>query len=521
MSAPRLREALASLLRDRRDASASLTRDAERAISRRVTRRWGAGALAVTAAGALTFVGGTALLSATDAAEPTASAAPSPTASEPVTMAVAHIPLSGGPEFAQPDDAYLCGDLAPESLATEQDLALALALSRQTDADSAASPQAANLSVDLTYLGTGDAGTGSVGSITLLLVRDGRIAGAIENVDSELSWPLQPGSSIQTGAGVFTDFFTCKRRSAEGQHRFFNTTVASGEYDVVAVAKVFSTEESVALGQAVPPQYHLDESLKDPGGIYVPGSYDCTQLLANGAMARGCLPDVATTALLDNTGESISVMYDSSALVDPFETTLVSSPVRISLIAWSETPDGQDIQYRYPEDFLRFESVGDVVCGATVNDLYFSTDRANGVEVWSSLPDLWSLTSGTYEAQVMPWLAPNGSSLRLEDGARIAYLQQREPTDANSPLPVYDVVGFAPVELAGILLYDRYTGPTTVPLAVGVPEPCPNASADSDRLTEAPLLVGTWVVTAPNGAQTRHDVVATANSYSGYVTFGQ
>ncbi len=508
MSALRLREAISGLHRARRGASRPLTREAERAIGRRVAARWGLVAVAVTAAGALTFGGANALVAAADdaAAAATASATPSPTLSGPAAQAVARIPLSGGPEFTQPDDAYVCGDPAPDPLPADRDLALGIG----TPGDSfAAVPTQAGIFIELTYLGASDAGVATVGEITLLLVSDGRIAGAIENMENQLVWPLEPGASIEYGIGVFSDDFTCKRRSAEGQHKYFETTIVPGEYDLVAVARVFSTEESVALGQAVPPWFRLDESRKDPGGIYAPGSYDCARLAATTTVVRGCLPNIAPEATFDNGGGSVSVSYDASALVAPFETTLVSEGQPVTLSSWKDMAERVGMPYHSAEDLLRFASVNDVVCGATVNDLVPAGDRNDSVEVQSRLPDISALQAGTYRGSVMPWLARQGASVRLEAGARLAYPLPQGPTGTDSDVPLYEIVGFAPVEIMDALPYDRYTGPTAVQLTVGAPELCPNTGDKSVRLTAPPLLVGTWVVTAPNGMQTRHELVTT------------
>ncbi len=442
-------------------------------------------------------------MSAADAASPVAA---SPTVSDSPVASVVRIPLAGGPEFAEPDDSFVCGDPAPGIMPTGSNLLVAIS----SNNGSLQMPSAAvGLSIDLTYQGASNAGTATVREIALLLVREGRIAGTIRNVDSQLDWPLKPGASITSGADVFADFFECKMRSAEGQHKYFETTVAPGDYQLVAVAHVFSTEESVALAQAVPPWYQLDESRKDPGGIYAPGSYDCARLEATATTVRGCLPNVAPTAALDNDRGSISVRYDPSALVAPFDTTLVSTQVSVTLASWKDTEEGRIAQAQLSQELRGFTSVDDVVCDATVNDLSQAADSNDGVEVQSRLPDISALQIGTYGAEVMPWLAPNGSSVRLESGARLAYLLKRESPDEVSPLPVYEVVGFAPVALDGLLPYDRYRGPTAVELTVGAPELCPGAGNKSVRLSESPLLVGTWVVTAPNGTQTRHGVVST------------
>ena len=65
MSAPRLRWALTSLYRERRNESLSLTRDAERAIGRHVVTRWSLAAATVAFAGVVASLGWMVGLSAT------------------------------------------------------------------------------------------------------------------------------------------------------------------------------------------------------------------------------------------------------------------------------------------------------------------------------------------------------------------------------------------------------------------------------------------------------------------------
>jgi hypothetical protein len=439
------------------------------------------------------------------AADAEASVAPSPTLTDAPVMSVAQIPVGGGPEFTVLDDAYLCGDPAPAANPSEQDLALTV----EAGVVATMAPESTDLEAQLTFEGTDDAGTATIGWLTLLLVRDGRIAGVMHYGENPgLAWDLQPGAERSFQVGPFTENFTCERRSAHAQHAFFESTVEPGEYDVMAVARVFSTEESVALGQALPSRYYLDEGQARPGGIYLPGSYDCVRLKEWGAMVRGCLPDVTSDAWMEDGLETVSVRYDASALVAPFYVTLASESLPVTLASWAEVQPDDGTYVEFEQDPVEFESVDQVVCGAVAADPAIFTLAPKGVEVWATLPALESLSAGTYQAEVMPWLAQDGSTVRLEAGARLAYARYLEPTsDQTSWWPTMEIVGFAPVSLSSVVNYDRYAGPSHAPLDVGEPEPCPPAGEDSIRRAAEALLVGTWVVTAPNGAETRHELV--------------
>lgn len=511
---------MASLQRERSGAPVSLTREAERSIRRRVARRWAGGAAAVTAAGALAFAGGTALVSALSAADTASSVGPSPTVSASALPTVAHIPLAGGPEFESLNDYPICGQPAPQPQPSAGGFSIEAASGPSSD-------PWPNQSVDsLTASVTRDAdeiGPSTRGPLWIVLVADGKIAGATrldggqlhDSVTTDMGFP---GSGIP----AYSDFFACRKLSLRGPREYDLFPVDPGDYTAVAYTRIFATEESVALSQALPGRFQIDESAKIPGGVYRPGSYDCTVLESYDQMVRACLPDVVTGAQVDTDRQILSVMYDPTDLAEPFNVTLVSEPVDVALASYADDQQDSDGFQINSDDVSQFGSAADVVCGAVVND--YSTfaatgdsrfDSGTGRDGVSISAQMWTLEDSsavTFEADVMPWLASDGSSVRLDAGARLVYLGYRDPT-TDFGWSEYEVVGFAPVEMLGVIPYDRYLGPTTVQMRVGEPELCPGVEDDAIRPMVDTAILGTWTVTPPDGPQTKHELISTTTDW--------
>ncbi len=514
MSAPRLRDALASLQREHSGAPVSLTREAERSIRRRVARRWAGGAAAVTAAGALAFAGGNALVSATNAAGAASSLAPTPTASESPVPSVAHIPLAGGPEFTSINDYPICGQPAPQPQPSAQGFSIAASVGASVDSWPNQSVEALTASVK--YEGD-DPGTSTRGPVWVVLLRDGNIAGATQMGGTQLrASPTQDVGFSEVGFPAYSDMFACRKLSLRGPREYDLFPVDPGDYTAVAYTRVFATEESFALGQVLPERYQLDESLKQPGGVYLPGSFDCAVLETYGAMARACLPDVVTGAQVDKDRQIVSVMYDPSALPEPFDVTLVSEPFEVTLASWVDDQLAADDVYIDSGDLTRFASAADVVCGAVVNDYYgfdatgdsrfdFDSGR-DDISIDAQFPALEEGGTHVVEARVMPWLAPDGSSVRLDAGALAAYMRFQGVSEVSG-WPEYQVAGFAPLEMLGVIPHDRFRGPTSVQLRVGEPEWCPGIENDA-RLTSDTAVLGTWTVTPAEGPQTKHELLS-------------
>jgi hypothetical protein len=485
-----------------------------------VARRWGLATVAVTAAGALVFAGGTALVSALSAADAASSVAASPTLSDSPLPRIAHIPLTGGPEFTSLNDYPICGATAPQPQPSAHGFSIAASVGPTTNHWPGQSVEW--LTVDVTY-NDGDPGPSTRGPLWLVLEADGKVAGATQIDGTQLHEAVTPELGFaEFDVPAYSDMFACRKLSLRGPREYDLFPVQPGDYTLVAYTRIFATEESIALGQVLVGRYQLDEAAKQPGGIYRPGSYDCRVLEAFEQMVRACLPDVVTGALVDPDRQIVSVMYDPTEFPEPFDVTLVSEPIDVTLASWADER-GQDGSVTfYSGDAIRFASATDVVCGAVVND--YSAFEATGesrfesdsgrddVSIDIQVPSLASPSAGTVQALVMPWLAPDRSSVRLDAGARVVYLLRRAPT-TDPGWDDFEVVGFAPVEMLGVIPYDRYLGPTNVQLRVGEAQRCPGVGDDDALLATDTAVLGTWTVTPPDGPQTKHELISTTSAW--------
>lgn len=510
MRAPRLRDAIASVYDDLHPASASLSGEAEQAISRRVTRRWATRGLGLAIAGALAFVGANAVVSVTERADD-ARAAASATASDGPPLRLAQIPLGGGSEFDGLEDYPICGHPAPEP--HPEDAGFSLAASIGPTTDPWPNQSVTSIGARLSYK-EGDEAPGSRGPLWIVLSRDGKVAGAMPLDDTRLTNPVGPGSEdIGTDYPAYSEAFQCRRLSLRGPREYDLFPVEPGDYEAVAYTRVFATEESVALGQVLPDNYQLAESRRLPGGVYRPGSFDCAYLETFETMVRACLPDVVPGAVVDTGAQTLSLGYDPSGTVDPFEVTLVSDPFDLTLTSWQS--DGDDSTVRASRDDLtRFASGAQIVCGATVEDFSgFARmgdarfDAQTGppeVSLFADLPALGQASTGLVGATVMPWFAPDGSSVRLDAGARLVYFRDAPP---DAGWAQYAVAGFATVEMVGVIPHDRYSGPTRVQLRVGEPELCPGVDSTDRDLRGDAAIWGTWTVTPAQGPQFKRELL--------------
>ncbi len=508
---------LASLHRERRDAAPALTREAERAIGRLLAKRWALRTVTVAAAGALVFAGAGAWISATRAADAGASA--SPTLTEAALPGVAQIPLGGGAEFASLNDYPICGEPAPEPNASERGFSIAASVAPTEDIWPNATVD--SLWASIAY-NEGDPGLTARGPLWVVLIEDGAIAGAAKLDVQRLREAVTPEADpAEFGVPALSDIFSCRKLSLRGPREYDLFPVEPGEYTAVAYTRIFATVESVALGQALPRGFEIDESAKLPGGVYQPGSYDCAVLEANLEIVRACLPDVVPGAQVDADRQTLSLMYDPTELGAPLDVTLVSEPLSLTLAPYPDDQEGTGFFRFDTSDATRFASGADVVCGAVVNDYSafeatgesrFDTDGGrDDVSIEAPFPAFENLSPGIVQAQVMPWLASDGASVRLDAGARVVYMRYRSVA-GEVGWPEYEVVGFAPLEMLGVIPYDRYAGPTNVRLRVGEPEWCAGIDQDDGRLSGHTAVVGTWTVTPVQGPQSKHERISTTQA---------
>lgn len=517
MRAAQLRQALASLYDDLHPASARLSGEAEREISRRLARRWVTRGVGLAVAGALAFVGANAVVSVTERADD-ARAAASPTASDASPLRLAQIPLGGGPEFDGLEDYPICGTAAPESHPSDRGFSITAGVGPATDPWPNQSVDALTASVAF----DGDDPIPSArGPLWVVLLRDGQVAGAAALDMPRLRDVTAPrAGDLGIEYPTYSEMFRCRKLSLRGPREYDLFPVDPGQYTAVAYTRIFATEESVALGQALPQRFQLDESRELPGGVYLPGSFDCAFLENYGLAMRACLPDIVPGAVVDSGNQTVSVMYEPADGFEPFDVTLVSEPFDIGLTSWQDDM-GDATVYVSDEDVRRFVSARDVVCGATVNDLsgFARTGDARfdndlgvtevSIEAW--LAPLEEDANATVEARVMPWFAPDGSSVRLDAGARVVYFRNAEVSDGG--WPQYQVAGFAPLDLLGVMPHDRYQGPTTVQLRVGEPTTCPGIDDEKGQLLGDAAILGTWTATPAQGPQIKRELLSPTGAW--------
>jgi hypothetical protein len=329
VSAPRLRWALTSLYRERRNESLALTRDAERAIGRHVVTRWSLAAATVAFAGVVATFGWMAGLSAASGGDSPAD----PTLKGNALPAVAHVPVLGGPQYASRWGDFECGDAVPPSLPSAPEQRLSISLT-DTGVGDLATASVLWTAPDEAHVGRSEPVIGR-GVLEVVVARDGIIEGMIITQDSTLGWQQYDHTTTVTGhATLAPDQFYCIGvDSQSGAYLYHEVELGPGTYEAFAISRVFATPESVALFQALAETHFetVDEQVRRGGVTYAPGTDGCDELREQHVTVRACLPDVIPTATLEEDAETVRMLYDASALPQEFDITLVSEPLRMEI----------------------------------------------------------------------------------------------------------------------------------------------------------------------------------------------
>lgn len=155
--------------------------------------------------------------------------------------------------------------------------------------------------------------------------------GTIITQDSTLGWQQHGHTSTITGhATLSADQFYCVRLdNLSGAYLYHKVELGPGTYEAFAIARVFTTPESVALFQALERTHFaaVDEQVQRGGATYAPGSDGCEELQSQRVTVRACLPDVIPTATLNEDAGTVTMLYDASALPQELDVTLVSAPL--------------------------------------------------------------------------------------------------------------------------------------------------------------------------------------------------
>jgi len=477
--------------------------------------RWAGsiGAIAVVGAmGSVTVAGALGGLSGDNVA--TNSPMPTPT----IGVAVTTFPVAGGSEFVSAVAGLKCGDPVPLPHPAEHDVRFALT---STNPAYAGEPiyDPADIPAVVAHLsqtvGT-ELGVVADSGISLVIERDGVVAGVIEYGPPQMGWNalgVVASSQGQNSAQLAAPWIFCP-----GEDMSTESGLAAGTYDVVGITRVFSTPESVALYQALGPSndfsgWNLDPAHLDPLGIYLPGSYDCARTIDQQSPARACLPDFTPDAKLDVAASTVTMLYNTKDLVEGFSAVLVSEPITITLPG----KDSLGSMLGYDAGSLgAFNSIDDFTCGASAGYVSMANQSSESIDLSLEGTKFDAMRAGgEFNATTWGVGVPNGSNIELLPGARIVYLQSSSITlpDSNVSTGIDTVVASAAVSAAQPVTTDRFKGPQPLPLAVEPLTACPGIDATTISLSASAVLVGQWRIVTPDGTVTTLDTGESLNVY--------
>jgi len=506
----RLRDTFALLLREGHKQPAALSAGAERTIRRRVGLRWAGRIGALVVAGAL----GTAAAAGAYGGWGGDSALPSPIVTPTIGVAKATFPVAGGPEFVSAAAGLKCGDPVPTQHSTERNVSLALAQTHVwQEGEAIVSPDdAPTVKAFLSQAQDTEMGVLATSGISLIVAHEGVVVGVSGYSPTDTGWNSLGSGAESQGAyptQLLAPWISCPGVDPNGPNSRQSADLEQGTYDVMAIARVFSTPESVALHQIDPGSLSaggFDTGYLDPNAIYLPGSWDCAQAVAGGQPPRACLPDYTDNAGYDPDTKEVTVLYDPSDLVEEFSEVLVSQPVAIAIPGADALPASW---YSTGDAFGFFDSIDDFTCGASAEGNMMWQGPYQGLFTSLSESSVGPISAGaTFSALVLAGHVPDGSHVDLLPGARLVYLQDSMVADpeSNSSTSVQAVVGWSELSGDASFTVDRFSGPQTVSLTSEAINACPGVDLEAVTNSSSFLLVGTWHAVAPDGTVTSVDV---------------
>ena len=500
MTTGRLRDTFALLLREKHSRPAGLSPDAERAIRKNIALRWAGRVAALVVVGALGTAATTGAYGGRSGAD---SATRSPIPTPTIGFGAATFPLAGGPEFAPASSGLKCGDPVPAPHSVGSDLKLEVTPNDSTAVSPTGSEQTAVPAVDavVSRLTNNRIGTVSTSGIDILVVQDGIIKGMFDGDGIQLATALSNSSSSN-----WPNLLVAERTHCPNEPPTATSGVAPGTYQLVAIGRIFSTPESVALSQALGSSWYLYPGTQpDPHGVYLPGSYDCHRLDLSRSTVRACLPDITDNAAVDPKAGTVTVLYKTKQLVDEFSTVLVSEPLTATLVSGATLGWGNT---RNRDGFAPFKSLDSLKCGSKGSGLAVGAGATYHVQTaYATVPLSTEEDGGTFPGTVFATDAPDGSRVELLPGARLVYLNDFTYVSLEGRVTTVlsTVVASAPVTAAGVVTSDRFVGPQQADFTVDPVTLCPGGEPDITLSTVHTALVGTWSVTAPDGTVTTVD----------------
>ena len=350
-----------------------------------------------------------------------------------------------------------CGDPVPAPHSVGDDLKLEVAPSDPSTVSTPLSDQAVVPTVNavVSHLTNNRIGTVATSGIDILVAQDGIIKGMLDGDGIQLATALSSSSSSN-----WPSLLVAERTHCPGEPPSGTSGVAPGTYQLVAIGRVFSTPESVALSQALGSSWYLYPGARpDPHGVYLPGSFDCKRLELSRSTVRACLPDVTKDAAVDPKAGTVTVLYRTKQLVDEFSTVLVSEPLTATLVSGATLGWGNS---RARGSFPSFTSLDALTCGSRGSGMTLGVDAKYHIETtYATVPLSTKQHGGTFLGTVFATDAPDGSTVELLPGARLVFLNDSTYVSLEGRVTTIlsTVVASAPVSAAGIVTTDRFVGP--------------------------------------------------------------
>ncbi|WP_061962992.1 hypothetical protein [Demequina aurantiaca] len=428
---------------------------------------------------------------------------PSPTATEDLTVPLANatIPINGGPPYQSQTADVECGAPAPEPTGTVEHFGVAIAepppLTIATDA--LQTGQGAAVDTWTTYDSMVPLPV-QQDPVTLLLIKDGKIAGRFISQVSQPYWTYNDFETFYGGASLMPIGPFCpevsKAAFPDDDWRFLNP----GEYQVMPMAHVWASEEAAALKYLYKKGIYVAENpTNEATAVYRPGSWDCEQAVTQNNVPRACLGDVTGTAIVDVQAGTVTLPYEPSQLTETLDVTVIGDPVALTV----------------PEPFIEPDHLGYVSKPLTASDTiecgvtFDYTTPAPQVVATGKVPSSLGLGKGAFNAFNITLLASHKGTgeIDLEYGAK-AWLVAGVTEDYNyfrERPGNQKIVGVADASIAGgnTVSYDRYDGPTIVDLVLSNVELCDGFDQDTGNIDSA-ILDGNISLTATGAPAAPH-----------------
>lgn len=412
-------------------------------------------------------------------------------------FSTATFPLAGGADFARASSDLKCGDAAP----SPQSEAHGMRLEETTNEAWLLTPvrYPSEVSAILTSTTNADLGVVATSGVDYLVASDGIIIGMIDGGLADFGSELPIGGPETWWASIAEEWVHCP-----GEPLSESGDIEPGRYELIAVARVFSTPESVAISQAIDQTYNTwylnPEHALERYAIYLPGSFDCEQLVSWTAVARGCLPEITKNATVDPAAGAVTMTYRSKGLADEFSVVFVSEPHTVTF----ESSE----YFEQPDAASTFDALDDFTCGASGNEMTLSKDIPYWVLPTLDDNSVRPLSEGG-SLRGVAWATgvPDGSRVELLPGARLIYVEvERLDSPPDGPQSTLStVIASAPVT-GGAITTDRFAGPQSLVFGAGPATLCPAATNPAGLDSVYAVIAGQWRISSTDGVDITIDV---------------